>query len=374
MATLFIVTTPLQMLTSQQIIRQEKIEDAILLESSFSNSPDFSEIYDICRIDSLWIKKLPTTVDFMGWDSGGIDIFHTAKTTRRRYKEFLAQLKNNNVKTIYLADYQCQTCRFMTIVFSHLGYFVNFYEEGYSHYVQRPFKINTGIKAKIKEWLLDYGYYLPLYGIKFAKWRNNPNMPYNGLPIHKRFSIVPGILNEPYDQQLFCVPMVSDRLKDLLENQIYVNANERRILFLSDPMSEVLYSDFRYLYFEVIKESLSDLDKDVVVYIKFHPRENKESRIQHQQLLQSLGLNFRILSNEINIPVEYYLQNTKFETIFFFNTSTFFYNGYLFPRCRFTHLLPVLLKKAIQNNAPTSNIEQMELLIEKMNKIEDMNI
>lgn len=369
MSSLFVLSTPLQMLTSQQLIRQENITDAILLESSFSGYDSFQPSYDVCRIDNLWSKRLEPVLDFPSWDSHGINLCKTALITFKRYNELKRLLHEHNVDTIYLADYQNQTYRFMTEVLTHDGYKVCFFEEGYSHYVPRVSKINSGFIAKLKELILDTCYYLPFYHIRFAKWRNNPNRPYDGLHIFKRYSIVPGFHSKEYDERLYCEPMMSEKLADILSDAIEEVDGKKLVLLLTDPMTEVLRPDYKYLYYEVLKRSLASIKSDSVLYLKFHPRDKEEDRRKTIELIKSLRLNYRILSTKVNIPVEYFLLGSKFEEILFFNTSTFFYNGYMFPKCEFRQLLPELQNLCIQYGAPSTDIQQINMLIEKMNKL-----
>lgn len=370
MASLFVVATPLQMLTAQQIIRQENIQDAVLLESYFSLHPEFLDSYDVCRIDKYWKKILNPVCDFYSWDNGGVNLLSTAIPTWKRYCKIKQMLIDNSIDTIYLADYQNQTYRFMTFLFAKQGFKVNYYEEGYSHYVPRFCNLHDSWVWKLKDALLDFIYYIPVYHIRFASWRSQPNRPYRGMPINKRYSIVPGFLNESYDYRLYCKPMMSDRLNELLSDSIEKTLSNKKIyLLLSDPMSEVLYSEYKYLYFDVIKETVKQFTDDDILYIKFHPREPKESIDKTIEILQKLGVRYHVLDFKVNIPVEYLLLNTHFEEIFVFNTSTFFYNGYLFPRCKFTQLLPSLLQKCLQAKAPNENIIQIRLLIDRMNAI-----
>lgn len=369
MSSLFVLSTPLQMLTSQQLIRQENITDAILLESSFSGYDSFQPSYDVCRIDSLWSKRLEPVLDFPSWDSQGVNICKTALKTFKRYKSFKKLLRDNNIDTIYLADYQNQTYRFMTETLTRDGYKVCFFEEGYSHYVPRVGKVNFGFVAKLKELVLDICYYLPFYHVRFARWRNNPNRPYEGLNIFKRYSIVPGFHNKDFDRRLYCEPMISEKLTDILKDAIGEDDDKKLVLLLTDPMTEVLSSDYKCLYYEVLKKTLADVNSNYILYLKFHPREKEADRQKTIELVKSLGLSYRILSTKVNIPVEYFLIESKFEEIFFFNTSTFFYNGYMFPKCRFRQLLPELLSLCIQYGAPSACIEQISSLIEKMDKL-----
>lgn len=367
MASLFVVATPLQMLIAQQLVRQEQIKDAVLLESYFSKHPDFLKSYDMCRIDSLWKKRLSPVCDFPSWDNQGVNLLKTALRTWKRYKKLQKMMKSESIDSIYLADFQNQTYRFMTVFFSKKGYGVNFFEEGYSHYVPRVCHLREGLMEKMKESIIDGLYFMPLYHIRFAYWRNNPNCYYIGLPIHARYSVVPNIHSRNYDKCLVCQPMVSEKLSKYLANYIDSSVSEKRYLLLTDPMTEVLPRSFKSLYFDVIKQNLKDLGADSVLYVKFHPRDIEEDKTKTINLIETMGIRYKILSSEVNVPVEYFLLNIHFEGIFFFNTSTVFYNGYLFPKCTFIKLLPSLYEFCKSKGVPSYHLEQMRLLVEKMN-------
>jgi len=369
MAKLFVVATPFQLLVAQQVVQQEGFKDAVLLESYVGIHRDMLRSYEVCRIDSLWVKRLHSVGAFPSWDNGGVDLLHTAHVTMHRYRKIRRILEDNNVDSIFLADYQNQTYRFMTILFARLGYKMCFYEEGYSQYVIRPYVIARGVRAKLKELFLDGLYYLPLYHIKFAYWRNSPNRPYYGLPIYRRYSIVPGLLKEVYDVQLHCKTMLSEKLKAFLKHEMPDNKAIKKVLLLTDPMSEVLPKQFRYLYFNELEKAFTCLDKETTLYIKYHPRDTLEDRKKTEALASQKGVKFKVISSEVNIPVEYFLQAVDFESILFFNTSTYFYNGYLFPKKLFHSLLPDLLINAINNNVPKSSIDHIQRLIDKMAQV-----
>ena len=350
MAKLFVIATPLSLLVAQQIVRQEQMNDAVLLESYVGSHKDFLQIYDLCRIDSLWVKRLPPIGGFPGWDNSGTKLLKTAHRTWRRYQRIKKLLEDNNIDEIFLANYQEETYRFMTVLFSNQGYKVSFYEEGSSNYVQLPYHINTGIVAKLKEVILDSIYYVPLYHIRFAFWRNNPNRPSHGLPIYRRLSIIPGILNERYDVVLHCEPMLSERLRQYIDRFIESDNSLPQVLLLTEPMKEVL-GDSLDAYYNVIVDNLKTLKKDTIVSIKFHPRDPDLSRAKIVDIVKQLGLKYTILSAKINIPVEYFLLYMNFDRILFFNASTYLYNGYLFPKRNFQCMLRDLYIKSKEMHA-----------------------
>lgn len=370
MANLFVVFTPLQVVIAQQIIVQEKLVDNVMLESFFPGYSHFLEIYQIIRNDELWSKIIPFA-NWASWDYEGIQILKHFSEVRKNSKEIITLLQANSIETLYLADFQNQTNRFTCFWLTKLGYKVVFFEEGYSHYIPRVASPPSDCFAhSVYERLLDWCYYLPFYHIKFAKWRCYPNMDYHGLPMHLRYSIIPGIHHESYDRQLHYTPMMSSKLQKYIDEEID-NITKEKILLLTDPMTEVLQPQYKHLYFDTIQEVLSD-DSNRHIFIKFHPRDSKDDREKTIYLMKSLGCRFTILGKRINIPVEFYLESTKFSEVLFFNTSTYFYNGYLFPKTTFVKLLPILHQKCLEHHA--SDLRQMELLLARLNDKEKCTI
>lgn len=363
MANLFVVFTPLQVVIAQQIIVQEKLKDNIMLESYFPGYSQFLDIYQLIRNDELWSKIIPFD-NWASWDHNGIQILKHFSDVRKRSKEIKDILQANKIDVVYLADFQNQTNRFTCFWLTKLGYNVIFFEEGYSHYIPRVASppSNSFIHS-VFERMLDWCYYMPFYHIKFAKWRCYPNRDYHGLPMYLRYSIIPGIHHEPYDKILHYTPMISQKLRTFIDDEIE-GTKDDKILLLTDPMTEVLQPRYKFLYFDTIRESLSE-DINKHIYIKFHPRDSKDNRDKTINIIKALGCKYTVLGERINIPVEFYLQSTNFSKVLFFNTSTYFYNGYLFPETTFVKLLPVLYKKCLEHKAPS--LKQMKLIVDKIN-------
>lgn len=359
MANLFVVFTPLQIVIAQQIIRQERLSDNLLMESWWDGYSHFKDIYDLTIINELWAKRL-IYKNWACWDNEGADLFRNAIKIKKKANEIERLLLENNIDTIYLADFQNQTNRFTCVWLANQGYKIVFFEEGYSHYVPRPsWAPSKTLVHGAYEKLLDVFYYQPLYHINFAEWRCYPNKDYHGLPISTRYSVIPDIHHEPYDKLLKCEPMVSPKLQEYINDEL-VFADGKKVLLLTDPMTEVLQPQYRHLYFETISDALDNYREGCIV-VKFHPREFLSARETTLNLIKDKGLKYSVLGQRFNIPVELYLQNCKFDEILFFNTSTYFYNGYLFPKAKFVKLLPLLYEKCKKDTAP--NLEQMESLL-----------
>ena len=121
-----------------------------------------------------------------------------------------------------------------------------------------------------------------------------------------------------------------------------------------------------HLYFETIEECFEKLSKDTKVYIKYHPRDSKESREKVENLAKKCNLNYAVLCQEINIPVEYILQLYSFDEVYVFNASTYFYNGTLYPETRYHKLIPVLYKKGIKAKMDDSYLDWLKKFDDEM--------
>ena len=290
--------------------------------------------------------------DLPHWDGLTIHTLNDAKKAYNNYKKLKFIAKDNNIDTIFISDHQNQSSRFAATVFSHLGYRIAFYEEGLAHYVSRGFVEDKSFKFKIKILLRDIFYYLPIYHVNFAKWRYQVNRPLDDrFPMNRRYSIIP-IFKGEKEFTVTSVPVISDNVRDYINRMTEHSDKESKVLILTDPLEEI-YSEvegFGDLYLESIRESIDDCTDDVIVYVKFHPREKQITCESIKRMLESMGKKYIILSENINIPVELFLQTMNFDKILFYCASTFAYNGFLFPKQKFVCLLPELNEKCVRRS------------------------
>lgn len=361
MGNLFIVFTPLQLFVSQQIIRQEKLVNNVVI---FGWDSQFKDAYEMMCIKELWSDKIHIE-DINRWNTLHLD----KKEKERmcvRYQKLKSICEQHDIETIYLGEVLNQMCRFVAVTFSHLKYKIVFFEEGTSHYINRPYNEKLSLVSRAKMFAMDALFFYPKFCCRFAKWHGVPNRPYQDLPMDKRFSMIP-YHQEPFDVLLHVEPMFSDKLKSYVESNISQESNERRVMLLTDPLRELMQAKDLYLYFDTIKETVEGLDKDVVLYLKFHPREIASSREKILEIAKKSGIKFKVLSEKVNICVEYYLQMFHFEKIYFFNAATYFYNGYAFPKTEFVKLMPIVYKKAV--NAGVKNLDYMENMLRMIEPI-----
>lgn len=362
MGNLFIVFTPLQLFVAQQIIRQERLSDNVVVYGWRSL---FNDAYDMMTMPELWTESIYIE-EYGSWigDRLSLDVMKKQRHNFRYLHDFCI---SHNVTTLYLGEVLNQTCRFTALYFSHLGYKIVFFEEGTSHYIDRPYNLKTSFKENVKQKLLDLLYFRPFFGIDFAKWHCVPNRPYDDLPMNRRFSMIP-YHHKPWDVRLMVEPMMSQKLKEYIASEMDDgNDTVKRVMLMTDPLRELMKKEDLHIYFEVIKACLDEIPRNTILYLKFHPREIEESRKKILEIAEQSGLTYRILSKKVNICVEYYLQKYRFDKIYFFNAATFFYNGYAFPKTHFEKLLPVVYKKA--KDAGIDNLTYMENMLKKIEPI-----
>jgi len=362
MANLFFVFTPLQLLVAQQIVHQEGLKDCILIEGYVMppKNRHFLEIFDFIEIEGMWKKKI-IFPEIAQWDGLKIAGIKDAKHAYNNYKFLRRIVEENNVETIYLGEIQNQAYRFTDILFSHLGYKIAYFEDGLGHYMNRSFTPNNTLSTRLKIWIRDIFYYLPIYHVRFAKWRYNVNIPnYSELHIYKRYSVIP-VFHEKYDVHIKVQPLFSKKVNNYINEITSNNISKENILLMTDPVSEFIPHKYFDLYFKVIQDNIKKIDKDKVLYIKYHPRDTDNNRNRLENMLKDMGREYIILGKEINIPIELLLQKMRFEKIFIFNAATYFYNGYLYPKCDFVPLLPELYMQCQKNGS--GRIKELEHFI-----------
>ena len=356
MGNLFFVFTPLQLFVAQQIIRQEKLQNNVML---VGYSSLFGKVFEIMKLEGLW-KNSVDFEELAYWNGDRVRSFLDVKRAYSNYKIIKNILKDNKIGTIYLGEILNQACRFTAVVFHHWGYKIAFFEEGTSHYVDRPYVADRSLSHRIKVGLLDALYFMPFYGIRFAEWNCSPNRPYDELPMDVRLSMIP-YHHKTFDKMLHVETMFSEKLKDYVMSNVKEDEGEHRVMLMTDPLRELMPKEYLYLYFDTIRECIEGINDNQFLYIKFHPREMPSSREKILEIAKESGKKFKVLSDEVNICVEYYLQMFHFEKIFFFNAATYFYNGYAFPKMDFVKLLPVVYKKC--QEAGLKNLLYMENML-----------
>jgi len=348
MSNLFFIHTPFQLFVSQQIINQEKLKDNIMVYGYHKNNTQFLKIYDAIRIDHFWTKRcFLESID--GWAlfsfKGILSNYKRALNGRKFLKSII---ESNNVNTVYVGDINNLHYQLLVLYYSAKGYtFCNF-EEGSSHYFNSTHitKYGKSYIKRAKQFISDIVYYLPIWGVAFGKYVYFQNMDYSQLPFKKRYSILP-FYHDSIDTQLFPQLLLSNSLQEYLECELKMINQTRSMLFLSEPVDEISSNKSKLELLTLKEYLLSECEKRTVV-VKFHPREDVDKRSSVIGVFEDLNIPYIVVSKELNIPVEYYLQYVRFEKIVTYMCSTVIYNGYIFPKTDVVSLLPLYYKLCLE--------------------------
>lgn len=356
MANLFFIHTPMQLFVAQQLIRQESLVDNIMLYGYNGRHKHFLDTYDLMIIESMWKERIYME-NLNQWAALGFGDLKSFKKLHRNYKVIKSIIKSNSVDKIYFGDIDNFSHQFGTLSFSKECKII-FFEEGSSQYTFKDHLPEKNNLKKFSSWLLDMVVYRPFFHFSFRQYRRYNDVKSNSLPIYRRYSIVPGVLNEPYDKVLHIERIVSDKLQSIIQNQLDSIQNQKdKVFFItSDVYGGPEYHERYPVYLSVIRDYLKTLKKDSFVLLKLHPNEGPDKQHDLEVIMKEMNIHYYVLSSEINIPVEYYLQLIAPREIAHFLSSTIFYNGYIYPKCSDTNLFVPFYKNCVEKGINMDNL------------------
>ena len=343
MNNLFFVHTPLQLVIAQQLIHQEKLCNNILLYGYIDDNKHFLDIYDLLIIQDLWadrifFEQLPACADLSLHSP--LRCFFKIKYNINRLETII---REQDIDNVYIGDIDNIGYQFLMFYFKGKVK-VNIFEEGTSHYCYKKRESYNRRFQRMQELILDYFYYLPFYRIRFARyWFRDGD--YDRIPMNSRFSILPGYYNEPFDKLLIIDPdFQSIKLREYLRNEIQIiNKCENLVFLITSKVyghQKNEYYNQRYdAYLQTIKEFADRLPSNCTIAIKLHPRENEETGRDIIKVLEQKRIPSFVLSKDINLPVELYLQILQPNKIIAFSNSSTMYNGFLYPKCEIIDLI-----------------------------------
>ena len=339
MANLFFVRTPIELFVAQQIIRQERLTENVLLYGYIGNAVHFLDIYNLMRIDELWSAKVEM-IQIASWSV--ISRKHLLRDCIKTYKNYnfiVSTINKYSVNTLYLGDVKNHSCQLAAMSFHKKGYKICFFEEGAGHYIMNgDYGIGGNLLDKIYAVVIDLCYYLPLYNCNYGYVKFWKGFTLNDLPMDIRYSIVP-YYHESFDRQLTIEPMITDKMKAFIDEETqYINTSNS-VLLLSSPFYCDGINDNPNPYIKTIVDYAKSLDNKTVLHIKFHPRDFDTVKQAVISKFAVLKIRFVVLGEKLNIPVEYYLQYLRYDKIVVFLCSTEIYNGYLFPKTVFESIM-----------------------------------
>lgn len=349
MANLFFVYTPFQLYVAQEIITQEHLQNNILLKGYVGNNSSFLEVFDYLKVEELWAHEYLLT-NLGGWFS--VDLRRpliSMKSIKRDYDTILKIIKVHQVKVIYYGDIDNTSARLSSRIFSEQGVKIRFYEEGASHYdlldvggvlSHRP------LIARFYQLFFDLFLYIPLFGQRLGYTAFVKASSIDELDIDARFSIIPKY-HKCFDRQLRCTGVMGAKAVEYIKEECERLILNDKILFLDQPIYEIVQGS-QSLYIQTIREYFSTLPQGIAVVVMYHPRETPEIKQMIESVFQDLSLDYIVISKDINLPAEFYLQQIEFKNVVNFYTSSALYNGYLFKEVPFKYLIMEFYEKCLE--------------------------
>lgn len=340
MANLFFIHTPVQIMTAQMIIKQEGLKNNIMLQGFIGNNFHFVEIYNLIMVPQMWnkIESFPSTASW--GDISRKHLWRDCCKVKKNYKYFIKLIAQYNIDTIYFGDMKNMSCILGAMAFNKRGIRVCFFEEGAGHYVMNESYGKPGnFMNKIYALIIDAIYYKPVFGVRFAHIIYDKGFTLSVLPIFHRYSVVP-FYTEDFDIPLTTELVVSDKTKRIINEETKKVVSDKCRLLLTSPLYNNGVDENIEPFVETIINEVRNLDSSIPLLIKFHPREYPEAKKEVVDKLVENNIIFVELGKQFNIPVEFYLKELDVVEIIHFFCSTAFYNGYLFPKTKFTSILP----------------------------------
>lgn len=338
---LFFIHTPFQLFVVNQIINYKHLKHNVAVLGFVQNNRHFYQLYEYMIEDDTF-EYIYHFDDLENWALITLHSpFKSIFRIKDNYKFLVKIIKKHSVKSIYLGDINNFSCKFSSFIFSRKKIEIVFYEEGSSHYCYQKhnFKMNMFLKTVLC-FFYDSCFYLPLWGVRYAKWRFKEDIPFGKLHIDKRYSIV-HTFHENFDENLPISKTIPSKIKQVVLNDIKglenINYNEM-LLYISSPIYEDFGSEGFELFFTFLSQKLDMYSSKTVFVIKYHPRDTELFKQRFQKELLNRSINYIVIGNFVNIPLEYYLQCFDFNRMITFLSSVSFYNGIIYKRAEFIDL------------------------------------
>lgn len=341
MANLFFVHTPFQLFVAQQLIHYKKLVDNIMIYGYIGRNSHSLDLYDIMIMDEFWKARIYLE-NINDWNI--FQIKHPINSYLRTFKTkkwFEDILDKYNITDVFFGDMNNTCYQLMMLYYQKDSRFkINVYEEGNSHYVNSTQASLFGpLSERLFKCICNNAlYYMPVWRIPFASYLYLRHIEYEKLKIYKRYSLCP-YYHESFDEQLIPSVIMSEKVREIINDEISNVNTENAFLFLSEPMGEVSSLEWK-LELLTLERELKTIDSNSTVIIKFHPRETIEKKKDILSVFDRYNQPYKVICEKVNIPIEYFLQIVNFKKILTYFCSTVFYNGYLFKRTQLYSFMP----------------------------------
>ena len=372
MANLFFVHTPMQLFMAQQIINQEGLKNNVMVYDYASFNAYYQVSYDLITIPEMWGKRVLNPVR-LGWNmtKEKKHLIRSIKNIRKKVKELVKFVEDENTESIFLGDIKNSGYCLLAHIFFDKGIKVCFFEEGFSHYIWDVKQ--QSLPVRIKSIIIDAFIYYPLFRGFYENKVQFEDHNLNVIPQTVRYSLIP-YYHEPFDKLIHTTLLLSPTLKIFLEDErkeiMKVGDIKNLVLFVNEDIKHFCSDINSKMEERLLKECVfKAVQKETLFLIKFHPAESKERREKVKKYFENNKISYFVVSGDKNIPVEYYLQMYKFNTIFAYAMAVSFYNGYLFHYTPIVRLLDGLYQ--ICKEIGIEGLVKLEGLIKRLDTVQE---
>lgn len=322
----FFVHTQLQLIVSQMIITQKALSNAVLILSA-SKESNMADNYRVLLQDELW-ESIHYIENYQSIIT--VDFFCLSRKilVRKKIAALVSLLKEKHITHVYFGDQNNITLRYLIHILKKKQLVIRLYEEGTSHYKEMDYTQQYSFFGRL------YLKAICLYNSVFlgAKMYSIfKGMFFSPQIIERRFNLLP--LNaEVYDEPINWAPQYGSRLHSILDptlmHIVRKGASKRMHFFLTQPLTD-LSEDLEYAGVALLKAYLqNEKTSDFVLVLKYHPRESDAVREAYSALLESLEVEYYIISERFNYPIEIITDKLTPDLLISIGSSASFYMQY----------------------------------------------
>lgn len=322
----FFVHTQLQLIVSQMLITQKSLGDAVLILSA-SQDGNMANNYRMLLQDELW-ESIHYLENYQSIITADFFCLTRKMLARKKIATLVSLLKEKDITHVYFGDQNNITLRYLMHLLKKKQFVIRLYEEGTSHYKKMDYTQQYSFFGRLHLKAVCL-YNSVFFGVKM--YSVFKGIIFSSQIIERRFNLLP--LNvEVYDEGINWAPQYGSRLHSILDQTLMHIAkkglSKRMRFFLTQPLTD-LSENLEYAGVALLKAYLQkEGTSDFVLVLKYHPRESNAVREAYSALLESLEVEYYIISEQFNYPIEIIADKLTPDLVISIGSSASFYMQY----------------------------------------------
>lgn len=342
---LFVVSSPLILYFTQNIIKDNNFKDNILYLWYVKGNERHIDSYKLQLIEEFWKEVIISkageeynTLNFKGVLRDPEDKARAAKIEG----EIEALFNKHNIDEVFIGNRFVPIDRFVYTLCKRKKIKCNLVEDGMQNYLPQQFQElgeSSDFKLAFKAFMKNV--VSSKYKLIFSKDKE------------LKFNDIYAVFSQKYKLDNYCGQVkkinfnhlitddISKKLKED-ENYLEMTSNKNNLLFLSQSLSEDNFITMNK-EIEIVVNELKKY-KEYNCYIKFHPRDSLEKRNEMIKELQDNHLNVKVLNSQIDIPIEMFMELVNIDALIGIWSAALFYATKIKPHIKVIALLPTFVE------------------------------